>query len=657
MLLFLTRFAFSTPLSALLLFGVSYSPILQASSKLSAEQQAYLDAYEAIKRNDREAIAGYKQKLQNYVLYPYVLYHDYRVNLEQTPPQLLEHFLKQHADFYLADTLRTQWLSHLAATQQWQRFLTHYQPQKSQSLQCHFFHITLEKGNAAEKQNALKQAQQLWQNNASLPKACDPLEKQLREQNHLTTAMIWQRIEQLLKKKEYASALTVGKGLSEKDQASLKTWIAIIKNPSLVAEPITAMPSALRKKAFLQGVTQLAAQDSILAKKAIERFAKSYGLSLEQQQQVERRIALRSAYRYAEDAKNLLQNLNQNGGATEETLRWQAQIALRGSKWRDLLDTIELMPAAEQQQKQWRYWQARALEKLGDKTQAKTLYRDLAKSRSYYGFLAADRIDEDYRFNLKKAPTFDRQQLIQKYPALHRIQELIAVDWLKTAQVEWHHFLPTAKTEELTLIAALANQWQQYPHAIRGLALAKEWDHIERFPTPHKQPVMQNAQKNQIDAAWIYGIIRRESAFNADIRSSVGAVGLMQIMPKTATYIGKISGNRNTSVQALTEAENNIELGSAYMRYLADKYQGHKVLATAAYNAGPHRVKVWTANLQHPLEADQWVDSIPFTETRDYVKAVMEYTTVFNSLLHGKYNRLRDTMPPIGNTTLAQNDE
>ncbi|BBP45744.1 lytic transglycosylase [Thiosulfatimonas sediminis] len=615
---------------------------------LSIEQKAYIDAYEAIKRNDRAAIASYKQQLQNYTLYPYVLYHDYRVNIDSTPPRVIEFFLNRYQDLYLSDKLRTHWLKHLAATKQWPEYLLHYTPQNSQSLQCNFYHASIAFGTDAQKEKAISAAQQLWQSLIEIPEACVSVETALRNQKKFTAQMVWNRITLLIQKKQFSRAQDASKDLSNADKKVVNAWINIVRNPNLTSKEITTISGFARKEAFIQAVPYLASQNPQLAQSALAEFAEPYGLNQSQRIDIQRKIALRSAYRYQEEAKALLENVNTQGNGSEETIRWQAQIALRNSRWIDLLDTIELMSKEEQDSNQWRYWRARALEARGDQKTAHTLYQTLAQKRNYYGFLAADRIRLPYQFNPEKNTQLDQTALIKKYPALQRIAELIAVDWVKTAQVEWHYFLPNVAPDELISIATLAKQWEQYPHAIRSLALAKEWDHINlRFPTPHKEPVMENAKKNDIEAAWIYGIIRRESAFNEDIRSSAGAVGLMQIMPKTAKYIGKRIGNDKTSIYALTEAKNNIQLGSAYMRYLSDKYNDNKVLATAAYNAGPHRVAQWTQNLLK-LDADQWVDSIPFTETRNYVKAVLEYTTVFNSLLHGQYARLSDQMPAIG---------
>lgn len=271
----------------------------------------------------------------------------------------------------------------------------------------------------------------------------------------------------------------------------------------------------------------------------------------------------------------------------------------------------------------------------------------MAQQRHYYGFLAADRLKKPYQFNPDPVTQIAPKVLIKKYPELQRIQELMAIDWTLSAKREWYHLLQRIDKNELQAVAVLANQWQEYTQSIRSLAKAKKWNHLTlRFPTPYKGPVMQSAKQHKVDAAWVYGVMRRESAFSAQARSSAGALGLMQLMPKTAQYIGKKQGVKGKLYKNLTDATNNIELGSAYLSYLYKKYDNNQVLATAAYNAGPNRIKSWRP-LNNALPSDQWIDSIPFNETRAYIKAVLEYSTIFQSMLHKKYDRLSDAMPPI----------
>ncbi|MEA1990168.1 MAG: transglycosylase SLT domain-containing protein [Pseudomonadota bacterium] len=623
-------------------------------SLLSSQQKDFLAAYKAIKRNDRKAIAQYKKKLKNYPLIVYLNYHDYRMHLGATPSKQIKAFIKTNQDNYLGDKLYTKWLVHLAGQKKWTTFLNNYKPQKSQSLQC--YHIQA-LANRKQTTKAIKLAKPIWQNSTELTKACRPIDKLLRNQKKLTGGMVWTRIDLAMNKRKTKLAKKLSKDLSKKEKAMFDYWMKVYKKPSLVSATLPkTISSRIKKKIFTQGVRFLASKDPKLAHKSLNKFYKQYGLNKDQYAILKRKVALRTAYKYAPQAGGFLDEVNGSSAKTKDTLRWQAQVALKNSDWADLLETIELMPAETQKDKQWLYWKARALEATKQQKEANDLYNRLAKQRNYYAFLAADRLKKPYQFNPNPVKKRDTKYLVKKYPELERIQELMAVDWPLSAKREWYQLLNRVNKDELQAIAVLANQWDQHSQAIRSLAKARKWHDLGlRFPTPHKQPVMQNADKNKIDPAWIYGIMRRESAFSEDVKSPVGAVGLMQLMPKTAKYIGNKIGVKKVSYKDLIKANNNIELGSAYLSYLSGKYEGNKVLATASYNAGPNRVDRWIPK-KGSLPADQWIDSIPFTETRAYVKAVLEYTTIFKSLLNKKYDRLEDVMPPIGGKTFKKTD-
>ncbi len=628
------------------LFLASSLPALAQNKSLTSSQQDFLDAYQAILQNDRKGIARYKRKLKNYTLYPYVLYHDYRRNFKDTPKHLIKQFIADDKNGYLSHQLYKKWLTHLAKIGYWTTYLEEYTPQKSLTLQC--YHIQA-LANRKQLKTALKYAKPIWENNIRLNAACRPLDKLLRKNKQLTGTMVWNRISLAMNKRKTTLAKKLSKDLSKKEQKMFQFWLKVYRQPQLVAKPLPSFLSPpIRKKVFTQGIRYLASKNPSLAKKSLEKYYKQYGLNRDQYLTLNQKIALRTAYRYAPQAKDFLNEVNTNGHKTAETLRWQAQIALKQSNWLDLLDTIELMPPKDQEAKQWVYWKARALEATKQVKAAQALYRKLAKKRNYYAFLSADRLNLPYQFNPNPVKKVDTSTLIRKYPELQRIQELLAIDWPLSTKREWYQLLNKVDKDEFYVVGILANQWEQHAQAIRSMAKAKEWNALHlRFPTPYKEPVMQHAEKNNIDPAWIYGIMRRESAFSVDIKSPVGATGLMQIMPKTAKYVSKKLGGGNISYKKLTQAENNIELGSAYLNYLNQKYNGNKVLATAAYNAGPSRVDHWVSE-SLSLPADQWIDSITFSETRAYVKAVLEYTTLFKSLLNQKYDRLSDVMPDIG---------
>jgi soluble lytic murein transglycosylase len=150
-----------------------------------------------------------------------------------------------------------------------------------------------------------------------------------------------------------------------------------------------------------------------------------------------------------------------------------------------------------------------------------------------------------------------------------------------------------------------------------------------------------------IDAAWVYGLIRQESRFIMDARSHVGASGLMQIMPATGRWIARKLGRRDFHPRELNELQTNLEFGTFYLKQALDDLDGSAVLASAGYNAGPGRARNWRASLASPLEGAIFAEIIPFSETRGYVKNVLSNATDYSALFTGKPQSLKARLGTI----------
>lgn len=646
------HFATRTLKLLLLLFAVLSLSVHQAlaavdPAKLSDNQKKFLDAYEAIKANDRPLISKYKSQLKNYSLYPYLTYLDYKYHFKDTPNRAIEAFLNNTLNSPLPFFLKAKWLHHLAQTDQWDMYLKHYQENeyRSVSLKCYFIQASIARKKTGQ---AKPKAQTLWQTHIALPKACRPVIRFLRKEKLITGSMVWSKARLAMEKGKLNQAKKIGRDLSETGRRSLNFWIATYKTPKKVTRAIPAYISpVVRQAIFMQGIQRLAYSEPELALKTLEQRAAQYGLNQQELADLQSRISLRFAYQYHPKASTYLAKIDQ-ASKNEKTLDWELQVAIRESNWVSYLDLYALLPEKQQHETRWRYWKARALSELNQTQKAQPIFKALAQKRNFYGFMAADRLNQPYQFNPTPSQKKSLSKMAQKYPQLKVIQELIAINWKLSLKREWYHLLDHIDENDFEAIANFMSDWNQHNLAIQTISKVKKWDDLSlRFPTPYKQPVLQAANKNTIDPAWVYGVIRRESAFSPNISSSVGAVGLMQLMPKTARYIGRKLGFKKRQYTRLTSPESNIKLGSAYLSYLHKKYNGSRVLATAAYNAGPHRVDQWIPK-DTIMSADQWIDTIPFSETRAYVKAVLEYTTIFKSMLNKKYDRLENFMHPIG---------
>lgn len=616
-------------------------------SKLTSDQRKFLNAYEAIQANDRPLIAIYKKELQNYILYPYLSYLDYKHHFDSTPESQIFQFILTYPNHTLTPFLIRRYLDYLGKTHQSRLYLKYFKirEQSSIRLKCYYYDAKIRQG---QTDSILKEGADFWRSQPYLPKACRSLTHTLRQHKRITGSMVWDRITLNMRKGHIKQAKILSNQLSPQGRKTLNFWIKAYRSPKTVTHKMPSyVPAVIRKSIFKQGVRRISYSDAKLALTTLKRRAEQYGLNHLEKQKLSRQISLRFAYKYLPEAQGYLKDLDR-AVQSQKVMNWRLQLSIRHSNWVNYLDLYELLPDKMQQQNRWLYWKARSYEALDEYRLAKPIYRRLAKKRNFYGFMSADKLNQPYHFNPAPEKSFDMQKLVKKYPQLKAIKELIAIHWKLSLKREWYHLLQHVDPNDIEAVANYMSDWQQHHLAIQTIAKAKKWDDLDlRFPTPYKKPVLQAAKKHTVDPAWVYGVMRRESAFSPSISSHAGAVGLMQILPNTARYIGRKIGLKRKQYSHLTNAESNIQLGSAYLNYLEEKYDGNRILATAAYNAGPDRVDSWIPK-HTKLSADQWIDTIPFSETRAYVKAVMEYTTIFKSVLSKHYDRLENFMKPIG---------
>ncbi len=322
--------------------------------------------------------------------------------------------------------------------------------------------------------------------------------------------------------------------------------------------------------------------------------------------------------------------------------------ALVREDWPGVRDAIDAMRPTLAKASAWRYFDARALEAQGQGGPARTILEALATERSYYGFLAADRLEYDYRFGHKTLPADAAvQKELSSRPELIRVRELFEVDQFGLARSEWERSVRGLELPLRQQAALLADSWGWHSQAIRTLAYSGgQNDLLRTYPTPFKEDYDQNATKADIARTWAYSVTRAESLFMSDVKSSAGAVGLMQLLPGTGKETARRARIPYRGLSSLLDPQTNISLGVHYLGQMYKRFDQHQVLATAAYNAGPRRVRSWLPERGN-VPADIWIETIPFNETRNYVKKVLFADTVFHWRLTGSERRLAARMPPI----------
>ena len=637
-----TVVSLSRTVVGLLLACLLLSPV-QAS--VEAQRQLYLQAERALQKGNLSQFETLRKQLGSYPLVPYLELRQLQRRLGKAKHQEVRDFLQQNNGTPVADILRRQWLDRLAKRKHWKSYLAFYTEQSSVRRQCDRLRALVETGRQAE---AWPEVQKIWLHGKSRPTACDPVFKAWEDAGNLTQELSWERIELALEAGEWRLARYLGKKLGNNDAVWLQRWIRIHRNPrTVLRHQDYAKPHPYREKMLAHGARRMARFDGLEALELWEEIKDRYPFPDSLRYQAERRIAL-AVERSPEDrAYTFVLGLDPDkDDARLFTARLRA--ALVRKDWEQITADLPNWPAEERNSERWRYWQARALEAGGTAQDSQPLFEPLARERSYYGFLAADRIGAPYHLAHNDTPVSDAQRdEMRRQPGIQRALELHALQRDTEARREWHYATRNASKQQLKAAAIVAEQAGWHDRAIFTLARTEFWDDLElRFPLRHRELVEAQAEQHQLDMSWIFAVIRQESAFMRDARSHAGAMGLMQLMPATARYVAKKQlKQKPPKKSALLEADTNIGLGSAYLRQLLDRLEGSPVLATAAYNAGPHRVDKWLP--PQDLDADMWVELVPFNETRRYVRSVMYYMVIYEKRLGLEPKRLSERMTPV----------
>ena len=320
---------------------------------------------------------------------------------------------------------------------------------------------------------------------------------------------------------------------------------------------------------------------------------------------------------------------------THEQWEWYARAALRLHRW-DMLENITAqMPVELQNNPAWQYWRGRALANNGK--DATALYQAAAASgRNFYAVLSQEELGIPFNAKNNAEPQIPLINNILQDKNINQALVLFEEayqngnrDMRVAAGLQWRYAVANFDEEKLIASAKLANDIGFYEMAIYSADKTNELLNFDlRYLSPYRDTTTYYAKQNGIDPAWVYGLIRQESRFMMTAQSGVGASGLMQIMPATARLIAKQIGISDYNIN---DINTNIMMGTWYLADGKNKL-GHEVLATAGYNAGPHRARKWQANV--PLEGAIYAETIPFNETRDYVKKVMTNTMYYNALFH-----------------------
>ncbi len=581
-----------------------------------ADDKDFLAARDAYKVSDISALSDYSIKLQGDVLAIYADYYLVSRQLETADSIAVITFLQKYPDSWLAEKLRAEWLLVLAKRQDWPNYRQFYsslvKPEQEHKCYNYISRLKTDDKTAADEART-----EFWLSTKSLTVPCAELLQLLQQTPVITQDDYWLRLRLAMQNGNMALARTLAGKLGI--NLSAKQLAQIAKHPqSHLTRP--DVETAIGHELYLMALYRYVRQD---LNKAV-----TYWQSVEKRFNGEDRpygwrlIALVAAKKQDSRAVDWFK-LSEGTFWPDEDREWAIRSAIRLQRWSDVLAFINRLSAEKQQERVWKYWRARSMEGNAEKVNiVQAIYNGLAVDDDYYGLLARDRLGSRITSQPKTyVLTEQDKQLYNQSVGLQRALRLYALDLRTEAVREWNWALRNADDKLLLSAAERAAIVHWYDRAIYAADRTKQLHSYSlRYLTPYKEITRGYAQQLGVDPAWVYGLIRQESRFIINAKSGVGAGGLMQLMPNTAQWVAnrlKIPYHAGM----VNEVGTNVRLGTYYIKHVFQQLGNQPVLATAGYNAGPSRARLWQASTALPV--DVYTETIPFLETRDYVKKVM----------------------------------
>jgi soluble lytic murein transglycosylase len=471
------------------------------------------------------------------------------------------------------------------------------------------------------------------------------------DQGLLTTQRVWDRIDRAADAVQPGTITSMASWLPTDDASAAQRIALALSDASSAVAAAAQWPDTPRyRQAATLALERLARRQSVTADIAWQKLQTHFTFSPEQRDRVLYALALFHATDYDESALARLAALPA-AAQTDVSREWRVRAALAQLDWKAVLTAIDAMPPTQQQDGEWRWFRARALSELGRGAEAQNVLTSLAQEPTFFGFLAADRLDAPY--GICQTPINgnpQREQALLANRGLQRAFELYAVELPKLARREWTQALDGADAETLKLAVDLAYRRGWYDRAVFTFNTGDALRYYEqRFPLASQDGLVPQAEEAGIDPSWAYAILRAESAWMSDARSGADARGLMQLLPSTAALVAKRNGLNWGGGDTLYDPITNIKLGTRYLSQMADRFNGAPWLASAAYNAGPGKVDQWL-EARGTLTPDVFVATIPYKETREYVARVMSFSVIYDWRQHGNAVALSERMTPIGQT-------
>ncbi len=613
-----------------------------APARGAAGDDLVIGAQGAFRAGDAVRLGRYAAALQGHALLPYVEYWQLKLRLDEMPSTEVRAYLAKYPGSYLADRLRSDWLKELGKRREWQTFDLELAPLVADDADIRCY--TLASRLVRRDESALDENLQYWLEPKELPDGCAVVAQEAIALDRLKAKHVWQRIRVLLEAGQMSAARRTMGYLPLPERPDEKLLTSAATEPAkLLARPPDSLALRPIREMVMFAIVRLARSDP---RAAAEHVSSGIGQKLPPADRAYLwgRVAFEAAKRLIPESAEWYARAG-DADLSDEHLAWKARSALRGGDWVTVANAIDSMSVAANADAAWGYWYARSLATQGKAEGARAYYLRIAGQPHFYGMLASEELGQAIQLPAHPQPVSEDQVARAKgHPGIARALELFRLNLRTEGVREWGFSIRSMDDAQLLAAAEVARRLELYDRAINTAdRTTGTHDFRARFLSPFRETFRAQAQAFGIEEAWLYGVTRQESRFIVNAKSSAGAQGLMQLMPATARWVAQKIGMQFSPARVI-EIDTNVTLGARYLKLVYDDL-GHPVMASAAYNAGPGRARRWRD--VKPLEGAIYAESIPFSETRDYVKKVMANTVWYAALLDGRTASLKSRLSVI----------
>jgi soluble lytic murein transglycosylase len=664
-----------------------------AQAPTTAADNVIIEMNKAFKRGDRARLAQLLPQARGHALEPWAAYWELKLRLGEVGAQEVQDFFSRYAGTYQEDRLRNDWLLLLGQRRDWAGFAAeypNYRMNDDKEVRCYALLVEHLKNPAPDARLA-DEVKKNWYAQREADDGCNAAAERLVGTKNLTPQDAWVKARLATEANRPRAALAAVQIVAP-DAAGMVNDLNASPIKFLASKHIAL--SKARREIITLALIKMAISDIDGAAFQLEN---KWGMQLNTEERnwvwgvIGRQAATRLGTTPAGDALQYFAKVTKDTDLSDDMLGWKVRAALRAGNqpnWALVLAAVNAMSEDGRKDPAWSYWKARALLATAppdappkpavvattpgvvqtiptgitispQRAEALALMQSFASVRGFYEQLALEELGQKVTVPAKPAPlTAEEKEAARLNPGLNRGAYAIAIGLRPEGTREWNYSTNLHKRggmadRELLAAAQFACDRQIWDRCINTSDRTKgEIDFEQRFPMPFREAVTRRAQSINLDPAYVYGLIRQESRFIMDARSGVGAAGLMQVMPATARWTAKKIGLEGFTQDQLNDRDTNIAIGTAYLKLALDDLNGSMPMAAAAYNAGPGRPRTWRNG--PVLDAAIWAESIPFSETRDYVKKVLSNTTNYAAMLTGQPQSLKARLGTVGPRDASQ---